>query len=917
MRSGPQPGGPVPPDWGPNKGRLEPGTTRTPRDKGGDNLLRKDSQSSDQSESLRPPPPRSYKSKRGVNKRQMSISSSEEEGGSTPEYTSCEDVDMESVSEKGDWDCHSLDPTVWHHPVTWQPSKEGDHLIGRITLSKRSAMPREAGSLLGLKVVGGKMTETGRLGAFITKVKKGSLADVVGHLRAGDEVLQWNGKSLPGATKKEVYNIILESKAEPQVEIVVSRPIGDIPRIPESSHPPLESTGSSSFESQKMDRPSISVMSPTSPGTLRDLPLVLPGQLSVKLWYDKVGHQLIVNVLQAIDLPPRPDGRPRNPYVKMYFLPDRSDKSKRRTKTVKKSAEPKWNQTFLYSHVHRRDFRERMLEITVWDQPRVQEEESEFLGEILIELETALLDDIPHWYKLQTHDMSSIPLPQPSPYLPRRHVHGDSPSKKLQSAERNSRERERGSTLAVPEQQRAVQHRSRSVSPHREDSCRARSRPAHVPMQRSLDEIHQNRHHSHSPSRYHDSHLEHQRSGDSDYEYSEDSEVLEMHRSIRGGSAECLHTNSDLQPPLDRVRSASTTCLRPDSNFHSPDRDRCSNSLPHKTPPSPRILVEHVAPEEDRQCSNSSSPNCHRGSKKSLEGDSRIQPTSILRGSRGRGGPLRPFGQTVLAGSCPNSPRLDRTHPHGSPSSPTGTPSSGRRGRQLPQLPAKSSSIEQALAVEERARQVQVKVHSYRPSASHDPETDLKTKREMYAEQRRSSDNMSARSSDSDMSDVSALSRASSASRLSSTSYMSIQSERPGGRLRSLRSLLACLLCCDCQDPLHPPDLDPPLPSSPSAAARPSLTPLQGAVERPQTTLPLPSRSLDPLGRWTVAVRGPMGVGAVGDRGSVAGLSCSTLTPSEGTDMRRLLRTPRRQHRALGSFCPRVVARLRGMNFNA
>ncbi|XP_074487100.1 regulating synaptic membrane exocytosis protein 1-like isoform X27 [Sebastes fasciatus] len=683
VRSGPQPGGPVPPDWGPNKGRLEPGTTRTPRDKGGDNLLRKDSQSSDQSESLRPPPPRSYKSKRGVNKRQMSISSSEEEGGSTPEYTSCEDVDMESVSEKGDWDCHSLDPTVWHHPVTWQPSKEGDHLIGRITLSKRSAMPREAGSLLGLKVVGGKMTETGRLGAFITKVKKGSLADVVGHLRAGDEVLQWNGKSLLGATKKEVYNIILESKAEPQVEIVVSRPIGDIPRIPESSHPPLESTGSSSFESQKMDRPSISVMSPTSPGTLRDLPLVLPGQLSVKLWYDKVGHQLIVNVLQAIDLPPRPDGRPRNPYVKMYFLPDRSDKSKRRTKTVKKSAEPKWNQTFLYSHVHRRDFRERMLEITVWDQPRVQEEESEFLGEILIELETALLDDIPHWYKLQTHDMSSIPLPQPSPYLPRRHVHGDSPSKKLQSAERNSRERERGSTLAVPEQQRAVQHRSRSVSPHREDSCRARSRPAHVPMQRSLDEIHQNRHHSHSPSRYHDSHLEHQRSGDSDYEYSED---------------------SDLQPPLDRVRSASTTCLRPDSNFHSPDRDR--------------------------------------------------------------------------------------THPHGSPSSPTGTPSSGRRGRQLPQLPAKSSSIEQALAVEERARQVQVKVHSYRPSASHDPETDLKTKREMYAEQRRSSDNMSARSSDSDMSDASALSRASSASRLSSTSYMSIQSERPGGRLsRQMRSV--------------------------------------------------------------------------------------------------------------------------------
>ena len=43
----------------------------------------------------------------------------------------------------------------------------------------------------------------------------------------------------------------------------------------------------------------------------------------MKLWYDKVDHQLIVNVLQAVDLPTRPDGRPRNPYVKMYFLPDR------------------------------------------------------------------------------------------------------------------------------------------------------------------------------------------------------------------------------------------------------------------------------------------------------------------------------------------------------------------------------------------------------------------------------------------------------------------------------------------------------------------------------------------------------------------------------------------------------------------
>ncbi|KAG3289764.1 regulating synaptic membrane exocytosis protein 1 isoform X36 [Urocitellus parryii] len=462
----------------------------------------------------------------------------------------------------GDLDYYWLDPATWHsretspissHPVTWQPSKEGDRLIGRVILNKRTTMPKESGALLGLKVVGGKMTDLGRLGAFITKVKKGSLADVVGHLRAGDEVLEWNGKPLPGATNEEVYNIILESKSEPQVEIIVSRPIGDIPRIPESSHPPLESS-SSSFESQKMERPSISVISPTSPGALKDAPQVLPGQLSVKLWYDKVGHQLIVNVLQATDLPSRVDGRPRNPYVKMYFLPDRSDKSKRRTKTVKKVLEPKWNQTFVYSHVHRRDFRERMLEITVWDQPRVQEEESEFLGEILIELETALLDDEPHWYKLQTHDESSLPLPQPSPFMPRRHIHGESSSKKLQRSQRisdsdisdyevddgigvvppvgyrSSARESKSTTLTVPEQQRTTHHRSRSVSPHRgDDQGRPRSRLPNVPLQRSLDEIHPTRR-SRSPTRHHDasrSPADH-RSRDVDSQYL--SEQDRMHR---------------------------------------------------------------------------------------------------------------------------------------------------------------------------------------------------------------------------------------------------------------------------------------------------------------------------------------------------------------------------------------------------
>ncbi|XP_064506219.1 regulating synaptic membrane exocytosis protein 1 isoform X10 [Pseudopipra pipra] len=894
-------------------------------------MLRNDSLSSDQSESVRPSPPKPHRAKRGGKKRQMSVSSSEEEGASTPEYTSCEDVEIESesVSEKGDLDYYWLDPATWHsretspissHPVTWQPSKEGDRLIGRVILNKRTTMPKESGALLGLKVVGGKMTELGRLGAFITKVKKGSLADVVGHLRAGDEVLEWNGKPLPGATNEEVYNIILESKSEPQVEIIVSRPIGDIPRIPETSHPPLESS-SSSFESQKMERPSISVISPTSPGALRDAPQVLPGQLSVKLWYDKVGHQLIVNVLQATDLPPRVDGRPRNPYVKMYFLPDRSDKSKRRTKTVKKSLEPKWNQTFLYSHVHRRDFRERMLEITVWDQPRVQEEESEFLGEILIELETALLDDEPHWYKLQTHDESSLPLPQPSPFMPRRHVHGgESTSKKLQSYRSSTRE-SKSTTLTVPEQQRTTHHRSRSVSPHRgDDQGRPRSRLPNVPLQRSLDEIHQMRR-SRSPTRHHDASRTpvdyRSRELDSQYLSDQESELLMLPRAKRGRSAECLHTIrssvrhyktlppkmpllengthwnlysstlpacaktksvirqdisllhdclnsriskvgddlpvSELQPSLDRARSASTNCLRPDTSLHSPERERgrLSPSLERRRPTSPRIHIQHASPEDDRtrtlescipkqdsvdhlsakpgaaqrqsrkveryssqkQTRKGSATETERGllpclSRRGLP-TPRTTEQPVIRGkhhTRSRSSeqssikPLCSVHHLASGGSAPPSPLLTRTHQQGSPtqSPPADTSFSSRRGRQLPQVPVRSGSIEQeqatfnsptkaSLVVEERTRQMKMKVHRYNQTSgsgsSQEHEREQYTKYNIQTDQYRSCDNVSAKSSDSDVSDVSAISRTSSASRLSSTSFMSEQSERPRGRI--------------------------------------------------------------------------------------------------------------------------------------
>ncbi|XP_027027412.2 regulating synaptic membrane exocytosis protein 2 isoform X17 [Tachysurus fulvidraco] len=709
-----------------------------------DNLLRNDSLSSDQSESVRPPPPRPHKSKRGGKARRASLSSSDEELPTTPEYTSCDDVEIESesVSEKGDIDGHWWDQSTWHssdtssmslHPVTWQPSKDGDRLIGRILLNKRlkdGSVPRDSGALLGLKVVGGKMTESGRLCAFITKVRKGSLADTVGHLRPGDQVLEWNGRNLQGATFKEVYNIIFESKPEPQVELVVSRPIGDIPRIPDSTHTQLESS-SSSFESQKMDRPSISITSPMSPSMLRDAPQYLSGQLSVKLWYDKVGHQLIVTILGAKDLPLRDDGRPRNPYVKIYFLPDRSDKSKRRTKTVKKSLEPKWNQTFMYSPVHRREFRERMLEITLWDQARVREEESEFLGEILIELETALMDDEPHWYKLQMHDVSSMPLPKSSPYLQRRTMHGDSPTRRLQRSHRIS-----DSEISDYDGEDGVG----VISDYRQNGRDLQSSTLSVPEQ-----------------------------------------VLSSNHCSRSAD-------------INRARSRSPSVPPPQSHFLTLPRTRHSQPVHHQQMElrnySMQDRREMERPMYTRSRSTERPPDAHH---------------------------MRSSMPTLSSGhSAPPSPALTRAHPRSGSvqTSPTSTPMNNRRGRQLPQLPSKGTldrkggrediepgqvdrektspenRDEGAMDMEERTRQMKLKVDKYKQGTGSDSrlEQDHRSKHS-GRDGKLGMDNLSAKSSDSDMSDVSAVSRSSSASRFSSASYMSVQSERPRGNRKISKAM--------------------------------------------------------------------------------------------------------------------------------
>ncbi|XP_043063124.1 regulating synaptic membrane exocytosis protein 2 isoform X15 [Drosophila yakuba] len=475
------------------------------------------------------------------------------------------------------------------NPVNWQTSADNTRLIGHMILRKYY----DGEDILGLKVNGGQPLATGGsgagtgaavgaggpCGAIVEKVKRGSVADLEGRIRPGDEILEWNGRGLHNKSADEVYDIIDESRLDAQVELIVSRPIGSgggsggsssnvspisgasggsansVSARRSSANFPHSGLASSMAGSAVVssggrylqrkapaveaieihrDKPSVLITSPGSPdihtsvsgpgsvsgsglrqrggvgqtqrlgpshsthshsssgsgsgsgsstssvhapasahgpahalssasgsapgglhgtttaghhyhphphhyhphqhpyppaahlqgqgvgggtgtgigmgsgtGTTTQ-PIPIEGRLQLKLGYDQNTLQLIVTLVCATGLSLRQSGAGRNPYAKVFLLPDRSHKSKRRTKTVGTTCEPRWGQTFVYSGLRRCDLNGRLLEITLWDYVRYGA--NDFIGEVVIDLAHHILDDEAEWYQLQPHQDTSYLL---------------------------------------------------------------------------------------------------------------------------------------------------------------------------------------------------------------------------------------------------------------------------------------------------------------------------------------------------------------------------------------------------------------------------------------------------------------------------------------------------------------------------
>ncbi|XP_076661772.1 rab3 interacting molecule isoform X13 [Halictus rubicundus] len=161
----------------------------------------------------------------------------------------------------------------------------------------------------------------------------------------------------------------------------------------------------------RREKPSVLVTSPGSPdlhsqGRARHLRhptgnANVGGSLQVKVGFDPVALQVIVTLICAVGLMPRNNGQPRNPYAKIFLFPDKSEKSKRRTRTVANTNDPRWDQTFVYNGIRSTDLRKRALEITVWDYRNY--ETNDFLGEAVLELGSARLEEELEWLPLINH----------------------------------------------------------------------------------------------------------------------------------------------------------------------------------------------------------------------------------------------------------------------------------------------------------------------------------------------------------------------------------------------------------------------------------------------------------------------------------------------------------------------------------
>ncbi|KAK2551493.1 Regulating synaptic membrane exocytosis protein 2 [Acropora cervicornis] len=313
----------------------------------------------------------------------------------------------------------SLDDPKDKTSIKWSQPDEDNKCLGEVHLTIDPKY-RGMSTAYGLKVIGGKKTDDGKLGAFITEIRKGGPADRQAQLQKGDEIQEWNDQSLVDCTFEEVVESINSSMEDNQdsneLHLIVCREKSKFPvksTQPQVTSPLGQETKEDSPKQVPATRDSPVKRDRVSPSAATPMPVRdgtgMPTQRDHIIGtstmqengapvsdrnpassYDTTDNDdfffggdaanLNVTVVGAEGLALKESTTPPNPYVRIYFLPDKSMQSKRRTKTAMKSTTPKWNQTF-----------------------------------VVLNMTEANLDGNGYWYSLKNHEDDNDPLVPPTP----------------------------------------------------------------------------------------------------------------------------------------------------------------------------------------------------------------------------------------------------------------------------------------------------------------------------------------------------------------------------------------------------------------------------------------------------------------------------------------------------------------------
>ncbi|KAJ8335988.1 hypothetical protein SKAU_G00393310 [Synaphobranchus kaupii] len=108
------------------------------------------------------------------------------------------------------------------------------------------------------------------------------------------------------------------------------------------------------------------------------------GTLEFNLLFDQESNCLHCTILKAKGLKAMDSNGLADPYVKLHLLPGASKANKLRTKTLKNTLNPVWNETLIYHGITAADMTTKTLRLCVCDMDRLGR--NEFIGEVMVAL---------------------------------------------------------------------------------------------------------------------------------------------------------------------------------------------------------------------------------------------------------------------------------------------------------------------------------------------------------------------------------------------------------------------------------------------------------------------------------------------------------------------------------------------------